>query len=127
MTDFEGSPTAAVHDVDCTSDGKELCEKYEVQGYPTIKWGDLAAGLKDYDGGRSYEDLKKFADENLGPTCGPENMDLCSEANAKKIKDYLAMGEEKLAAKIEKAKKAVEEDVPVMKKVVGHKKAKGEL
>merc|ERR1712203_642348 len=66
-----------VADVDCTAGGKDLCEKNDVRGYPSIKYGD-PGDLKDYQGGRSFDDLKKFAEENLGPTCGPgENIDLC--------------------------------------------------
>jgi len=76
MTDFEGSTTSLVADVDCTESGKDLCETHGVGGFPTIKYGD-PGDLKDYQGGRDYEELKKFASENLGPTCGPDYMDLC--------------------------------------------------
>jgi len=42
-----------------------------------------------YEGGRSYDDLKKFADENLGPSCGPSNLDLCSEEKKAEIEGYM--------------------------------------
>lgn len=64
MADFEGSATQLVADVDCTTEGQPLCDENGVQGFPTLKWGD-ASDLQDYQGGRSYEELKKFADENL--------------------------------------------------------------
>merc|ERR1712151_1057782 len=67
-------------DVDCTAAGQPLCEKHGVKGYPTIKYGD-PEDLKDYDGGRDFNSLKKFAEENLGLVCGPDNMDLCDEEN----------------------------------------------
>merc|ERR1719440_326409 len=112
---------------DAKTEGKSLCDKSGVQGFPTIKYGD-PTDLKDYQGGRDFESLKKFADENLGPQCGPDNMDLCSDKIKKKLQDYLAMSVEKLEGKITKAQKAVEEDTPVMKKVIGHlKSAKKEL
>jgi len=57
---YAGSKTALVADVDCTADGKPLCEEHGVQGFPTIKWGD-PNDLKDYNGGRSYDDFKKLA------------------------------------------------------------------
>jgi len=127
MSEFEGSSTSLVADVDCTADGKSLCDKSGVQGFPTIKYGD-PTDLKDYQGGRDFESLKKFADESLGPQCGPDNMDLCSDKIKKKLEGYLAMSFDKLEGKITKAQKAVEEDVPVMKKVIGHlKSAKSEL
>jgi len=127
MSEFEGSSSSLVADVDCTADGKSLCDKSGVQGFPTIKHGD-PTDLKDYQGGRDFESLKKFADENLGPQCGPDNMDLCSDTIKNKIEGYLAMSVDKLEGKIAKAQKAVEEDIPVMTKVMGHlKSAKKEL
>mmetsp|Transcript_91567 Transcript_91567/g.285404 ORF Transcript_91567/g.285404 Transcript_91567/m.285404 type:complete len:138 (+) Transcript_91567:189-602(+) len=129
MDDFKGSPTSLIADVDCTESGKDLCEKHEVQGFPTIKYGD-PGDLKAYEGGRSYEDLKKFADENLGPQCGPDYMDLCDEKKKKSIEKFQKLTAEELEAKIAKAKSAVEVDIPLMKKVIGYLKSgkgKGEL
>mmetsp|Transcript_99253 Transcript_99253/g.315073 ORF Transcript_99253/g.315073 Transcript_99253/m.315073 type:complete len:129 (-) Transcript_99253:203-589(-) len=128
MEDFKGSPTALVADVDCTADGKDLCQQHGVQGYPTIKYGD-PSDLKDYQGGRSYDDLKKFADENLGPTCGPTNLDLCSAQVRAKIEGYMKMTSDRLEGKIRNAQKVVAEEVPLMKKVLAHKgdKSKSEL
>merc|ERR1719446_638974 len=91
MGEFSGNPGVLIADVDCTEAGKDLCEKHEVQGFPTIKYGDPDE-LKSYEGGRSYEDLKKFASESLGPQCGPgENIGLCSEKVKQKIEKYLKM------------------------------------
>jgi hypothetical protein len=64
MSDFVGSSSQLVAEVDCTADGESLCKMFDVQGYPTLKWGD-PSDLQDYQGGRSYEDLRQFADENL--------------------------------------------------------------
>merc|ERR1712054_205310 len=97
--------------------GKDLCEKHEVRGYPSIKYGDPSE-LKDYSGGRSYDDLKKFADENLGPTCGPDNMDLCSEAVKAKIETFMKMSAGRLEGRMRNAARVVQEDVPLMKKVL---------
>jgi len=102
ITEYEGSASALVADVDCTTDdGKALCETHGVQGYPTIKWGEPAA-LQDYEGGRELEDLKTFASENLKPLCGPKNLDLCDDAKKKQITDLQAMGAADLDAQIEK-------------------------
>merc|ERR1712050_378496 len=98
---YAGSKTALVADVDCTSDGKPLCEEHGVEGFPTIKWGDPSA-LEDYDGGRDYDDLEKFADENLKPLCSPKNLDLCDDAKKTQIKTYMEMSVEDLDAEIEK-------------------------
>merc|ERR1712151_221729 len=78
IAEYKGHATTLIADVDCTTGGQSLCEEVGVRGYPTIKYGD-PADLQDYNGGRSYDDLKSFADENLGPSCGPANLDLCSD------------------------------------------------
>jgi len=95
MEEFKGSPSALVADVDCTAGGKELCDKVGVKGYPTIKWGD-PNDLQEYQGGRDLKALQAFAEENLGPTCGPENLELCDEEARATIEKFLAMGAEEL-------------------------------
>uniref|UniRef100_A0A7S2EZI2 Thioredoxin domain-containing protein n=1 Tax=Alexandrium andersonii TaxID=327968 RepID=A0A7S2EZI2_9DINO len=108
MDDFKDSPTALVADVDCTTEGKDLCEKHGVKGFPSIKWGDPDA-LEDYDGGRDYDSLKKFAKENIMPLCSPANMDLCDEDKKKAIAELQALSAEELTAKIEAKQKEQKE------------------
>mmetsp|Transcript_102061 Transcript_102061/g.274476 ORF Transcript_102061/g.274476 Transcript_102061/m.274476 type:complete len:182 (-) Transcript_102061:103-648(-) len=106
-TGTDGAKTPLIADVDCTGAGKALCEKFNVRGYPTIKYGD-PADLQDYDGGRDYESLKKFADEKLGPACGPDNLDLC-DADAKvMIAKFLTTDIDELDLKIEEAEANIE-------------------
>mmetsp|Transcript_75251 Transcript_75251/g.174453 ORF Transcript_75251/g.174453 Transcript_75251/m.174453 type:complete len:124 (-) Transcript_75251:345-716(-) len=123
MDEFKDSPTSLVADVDCTAEGKELCEKHEVRGYPTIKYGD-PTDLQDYNGARDFDGLKKFADENLGPSCGPKHLELCSEDVKGKLTTFMAMSAGKLEGKIRNAEKVLKDEVPLMKKVLKHK---GEL
>jgi hypothetical protein len=104
MKKYEGHATALVGDVDCTADGKPLCEEHGVQGFPTIKWGDPSA-LEDYEGGRDYDDLKKFAKENLKPMCSPSNLDLCDEEKKAEIAALQALPAEELSTNIEEKKK----------------------
>jgi len=78
MLDFKGSPTGLVAEVDCTGSGKALCESHSIKGYPNIMWGK-ADSLQPYQGQRSYVDMKRFSDENLGESCGPGNLELCDE------------------------------------------------
>merc|ERR1719400_1785041 len=92
MAEFEGHSSVLIADVDCTADGKDLCEEVGVEGFPTIKFGD-PNDLETYEGGRDFKALKKFAQESLGPRCGPANLELC-DADAKKVIDeYLAMSD----------------------------------
>jgi len=114
-----------VADVDCTTEGKDLCEKHGVRGYPSIKYGDPGE-LKDYQGGRSFDDLKKFAEENLGPSCGPgENIDLCDEETKAAINKYVTMSAGKLEGRIRNFVKIYEQDLPLMKKVLAYQKKGG--
>jgi hypothetical protein len=99
---FEGSASALVGDVDCTAEGKPLCEEHGVQGFPTIKWGSPDA-LEDYDGGREYDDLETFANENLKPVCSPSNIDLCDAEKKGKIEELMKMPMADLEAAIEKS------------------------
>merc|ERR1712039_173258 len=98
---YDGSKTALVADVDCTADGKPLCEEHGVEGFPTIKWGDPSA-LEDYDGGREFDDLETFASENLKPLCSPKNLDLCDAEKKAEIEKFMKMSASDLEAEIEK-------------------------
>jgi len=108
MREFEESETALVADVDCTADGKDLCTKVGVKGYPTLKYGD-PNNLEDYKGGRDYDDLLTFAKENLGPTCGPDNMDLCDADEKAKIEAIQAKGLEAIEAEIKELDDAIKD------------------
>jgi len=105
MDEFKDSKTALVADVDCTVH-QDLCGKHGVQGYPTIKYGD-PNNMEDYQGGRDYDDLQKFAKENLGPSCGPNNVDLCDAEQKAKIQAFQALSADELAKKIEAEEKKI--------------------
>jgi len=106
MTEFEGHASALVADVDCTADGKPLCDDNGVRGYPTLKYGD-PSDLQDYQGGRTFDDLKTFATDNLKPMCSVKNMDLCDEEKKAQINKYLGMD----AAELKKAVEAEEKKI----------------
>merc|ERR1711935_929568 len=55
---------------------------------------------EDYKGGRDFDSLKKFAEENLGPTCGPANLDLCDDAKKAEIEKFSKMSASDLEASI---------------------------
>jgi len=107
MAEFKDSATAVIADVDCTADGKSLCDEMGVQGFPTIKFGD-PNDLQDYKGGRSLADLKTFATANLGPLCGPTYLDLCDDAQKAKIAKFSTMSASELDAFIEEGKTSIE-------------------
>jgi len=108
MKKYADHKTALVADVDCTADGKDLCESVGVQGFPTIKWGDPSA-LEDYEGGRDFSDLETFAKENLKPLCSPTNLELCDAEKKAQIESFMKMSSEDLEKKIEDGEAALKE------------------
>lgn len=100
--EFESSKTVLIGDVDCTVH-KKVCGKMGVQGYPTIKYftGATAADGDKYEGGRDFSALQKFAQENLGPSCGADNEDLCNDDQLKLLKEAQALSADDLTAAIE--------------------------
>jgi len=92
ILEFNGSKSIMVADVDCTASGKSKCEEAGVRGYPSIKYGDPNE-LQEYKGGRSFDELKKFASE-LQPGCGPYHLDKCDEAKKAEIAKLQAMPKE---------------------------------
>lgn len=108
MTEFDGHATILVADVDCTTEGKPLCDTKGVKGFPTIKHGD-PNNMEDYKGGRDFKALQAFA-SSLKPSCSPSNIDLCDDAEKAEIEKVQQMSDDELAAAIEegdnKAKEA---------------------
>jgi len=108
MKKYADHKTALIADVDCTADGKDLCETHGVQGFPTIKWGDPSA-LEDYEGGRDFGELETFAKENLKPMCSPTNLDLCDADKKALIEGFMKMSPGDLDNKIEEGETALKE------------------
>jgi len=98
METFKGHKTILVADVDCTAEGKPLCDSNGVKGFPTIKWGD-AANLEDYQGGRDYKALNDFA-AGLKPACSPSNIDLCDAEGKAAIEKVQALSDEEIETQI---------------------------
>jgi len=109
MAEFKDHKSALVADVDCTAGGKALCDdpKIGVKGFPTIKYGD-PHDLQDYKGGRDLAALKDFAEKNLGPQCGPANLDLCDEEKKAMITKFQAMSAAELEAAIQETSDTME-------------------
>jgi len=107
MKNYKDHASALVADVDCTAAGKPLCDSNGVRGFPTIKYGDPGA-LEDYKGGRDYNALKKFADENLKPMCSPSNLDLCDDEKKQEIEDMMKLSVEDLNTQIQEGEAKIE-------------------
>ena len=47
---------------------RSFLSQYDVKGYPTIKYW-LDGEMKDYQQGRTYDDMKKFVTDSLEKKC----------------------------------------------------------
>lgn len=100
MDEFDGHATKLVGDVDCTAEGKPLCEANEVRGYPTLKYGD-PDDLQPYEGGRDLDSLRKHIQEKLVPQCSPSNIALCDDDKKAEITRLQAIPKADLEAQVE--------------------------
>jgi len=123
MDEYKDSETQLIADVDCTADGKPICDANGVRGFPTLKYGD-PSDLQNYEGSRDYERLKKFIDNDLKPTCSPTNLDLCDDDKKKEIETLMALDDAALEAKISDEEKKIEEAEKVFKAGVEELQAK---
>lgn len=105
--DFEDHEVGLIAEVDCTAEGKDLCDANGVKGFPSLKYGDPSA-LEDYQGGRTYDDLSKFAVANLKPVCSPAKLDLCDDDKKKQIESMMALSDDDIASKIKEEGKKLD-------------------
>jgi len=84
--EYSSSSSVVVADVDCTQE-TDLCSKYGVKGYPTIKyWKDGATEGEDYSGGRDFDSLAKFTKDTLEVQCQVADQEGCTD----KEKNFIA-------------------------------------
>lgn len=77
MEKYADSDNVVIADVDCVGDGKPLCDKAGVKGFPTIKFGD-PKDLEDYKGQRDFESLDTFS-SLLKPPCNVDTFEHCTD------------------------------------------------
>jgi len=89
--EYAGSSKVLIADVDCTAAGEKLCERFGVEGFPTIKFFNPPDQEgEDYDGGRDFEELSEFA-KTLGPGCSIDTKENCSPEQLAELEAVLAM------------------------------------
>ena len=105
---YSSSSSVLIADVDCTVEN-ELCSKYDVKGYPTIKYFTADADEKgaDYSGGRSFDDLKKFVEENLEVKCLLADDSGCSDKEKDFMTKWKAKDKADATAQLERLTKMV--------------------
>jgi thioredoxin domain-containing protein 5 len=61
---FKENPSVVIAKVDCT-ENREICQKYGVRGYPTLKIFRANKELGEHNGARSLEAMTKFVTDNF--------------------------------------------------------------
>ena len=109
-SEYESSSSVVVADVDCTVE-QDLCSQYDVKGYPTIKYFNSESPEKgsDYNGGRSFDDLKKFVSETLEVKCLLEDTTGCSEKEVSFLEKWKAKPKADVLAQFERLDKMMGE------------------
>lgn len=107
----EAHPSVFIADVNC-SDEADLCQENGVQGYPTIKV------YKDgeetpYNGGRSFEEMSSFVDENLAVKCDVSQPSTCSDKSQKYIEKWQSKAETDVKKELARLQGMVGKDMTV--------------
>lgn len=96
--DYESSKSKLIGEIDCTVE-MSLCEAEGIDDFPALRWGSIY-DLQEYGGPRDYSNLKKFAETNLKPICGPSHMSLCDKATRKEIRRLQTLTRQQLDAEL---------------------------
>jgi len=110
---FNYKTNAMIADVDCTTDeAKSLCSKFDVQGYPTLKY--FGPGFSElgesYEEGRDYKDFVKFVKKKSKKPCVPDTLENCD----KKDTAYLEEIKEFDTAKLQELRSGFDEEVAAL-------------
>ena len=82
---MQGDPTlnrfvrAWFQSVKLKYDNSNFAFNFNLRRYLKYFTGSSGAMGDDYKGGRDFDALSAWAKENLGPSCGAENIDLCDD------------------------------------------------
>lgn len=108
--------TALIADVDCTDEdnGKPLCEKYGVEGFPTLKYFSKETDElgEKYEDSRDYNKMKKFVRSKSKPPCELATLENCGKKEKAFIEEIAAWDE----AKAKEEQKKFQEELDAAKK-----------
>ena len=100
---YAGSSSVVIGDVDCTVE-EDLCSRFEVRGYPTLKYFNAETGTAggDYQSGRDLDSLKAFVDENLEMKCSVTDQERCTEKEVGYIEKMQGKSADEVAAALKR-------------------------
>ncbi|KAI2494713.1 intramolecular oxidoreductase [Fragilaria crotonensis] len=111
--DWVGHEVGLVAEVDCTV-AESLCEDFQVQGYPTLFYGDPLAP-ETYAGDLEYEALSEFAKENIAkPICSVHKTEFCSDEEKLVIAELEGLSLTDVTAKLNEIEKAAADEQAIL-------------
>ena len=104
LADQNTNDNIIIADVDCTVE-KKLCEKYKIEGFPTLKYfmpNDEDAD--DYSGNdRSFSGLSEWVEEKLKIfKCSIDDLEACSESQRSFVKELSGMSKSEKDSRLKK-------------------------
>jgi protein disulfide-isomerase A6 len=95
---------ALIGRIDCDDQSNaEICARYEIQGYPTLKYfGSGDSDGDDYESGRDLPSLTKFvAEELLAPMCSVGNESQCDDEQIALLTEYAKLSGSEVTEKLD--------------------------
>ena len=113
---YSGNNQIDIAEVDCT-EHKDLCQKYGVQGFPTIKAFPIqSSDPEPYEGARSFDAFDAFVEGGgLSAICTSLTKESCDADELKAIEDLEAIGSAAIAEKIASHEQAIADAEAAMK------------
>mmetsp|Transcript_32323 Transcript_32323/g.84763 ORF Transcript_32323/g.84763 Transcript_32323/m.84763 type:complete len:143 (-) Transcript_32323:1563-1991(-) len=105
--EYASSSSVVVADVDCTVE-QDLCSDYDVKGYPTIKYwksGESPEKGSDYNGGRDFDGLKKFVEDELEVKCLLADPSGCTDKETEFMGKWKAKSKDEVGTQLERLEK----------------------
>jgi len=101
--EYAASSSVLIGDADCTVE-QDLCSDHGVRGYPTIKYYSAETGKEgaDYQGGRSFDDLKSWVSENIEAKCFIDDQSGCTDKEKGYITKMKAENADKVKAQLDR-------------------------
>jgi hypothetical protein len=100
---WDGHEVGLIAEVDCTGEGRMICDEHGIRSTPTLGWGDPTANrlteYHHYD--TDFKTLDKYATENLRRVCSPANIDLCDDERKSFIERFMNLSDELLDEMVE--------------------------
>jgi len=108
-------PPVTLAEVDCTAEGKEMCSKHGVSGYPTLKVFKNGEKAFEYEGPRESDGIVKY----MRGKAGPSSKVLTTVAEAEKflaspehsVLGFFTDGESEISKQFKKLADSMSDDV----------------